>query len=133
MTQGEATAAIEAADGHVSSGVRDITDLLVMGSGTYVQDTKAATRGIPVIDTDTLRRLLDGEEIELEVDVVEQGDASLDDLIGEARAALDGKPDSQMWVRILRMVDTCDPAYLPELIDYLEPHIARWDIPADAR
>lgn len=50
-----------------------------------------------------------------------------DDLLGNARAAFDGSPDSDKWTLLLETLDQCHPDDLDRLIDYIEPQLQQWD------
>ncbi len=122
-----AEAAIVDAGGLIAKSVGPKTDFLVVGARAGSKLAKAKKLGIPVIEEADLESFLAGEVVEVE-DIVASGEASVRDLIGEARAALDGHPDSETWSSIVEIVDSCAPDQLEGLIAYLEPQIARWEM-----
>ena len=96
-TRAQAEAAIRAAGGKISKTVGKKTDFLVCGTAASRKLEKARSMGIPVIEEADLEAFLAGAVVDVDEDVVVSGDASVRDLIGEARAALDGKPTSRTW------------------------------------
>ncbi|MEM9877262.1 MAG: BRCT domain-containing protein, partial [Myxococcota bacterium] len=116
--------ALTAMGGVVARSVGPKTDFLIAGSAPGKSKLrKARTLGIPVLDADQLAALLSGSEVEVDGEVVTSGDASVRDLIGEARATLDGQPTSEVWSSLVAIVDSCAPEQLPALVDFiaLEP------------
>ncbi len=132
-TRATAEAAIMGAGGDISRTVSKKTDFLVCGAGASGKLDKARSRGIPVIAEADLEAFLSGDVVEVDEEVVVSGDASVRDLVGEARAALDGHPDSAMWSALVAIVDSCAPEQLGSLVDFLEPQVARWEVEPDAR
>jgi hypothetical protein len=124
--------AILDAGGTIAKSVGPRTDLLIVGKRAGSKLAKARKLGIPIIEEADLASFLAGDAVESE-DIVASGDASVRDLIGEARAALDGPHDSETWSAILELVDACAPDALPGLIAYLEPQIARWEMTPTTR
>ncbi len=122
-----AEAAIVDAGGLIAKSVGPRTDFLVTGSRPGVKLARAKSLGIPVIDEADLESFLAGEVVDVDEESSTYGDASARDLIGEARAALDGRPSSRMWNRIIDVADSCAPEQLEMLIDFLEPQVARWN------
>jgi hypothetical protein len=132
-TRTTAQRAIMQAGGEIAKSVGPKTDFLVVGSRAGSKLTKARTLGIPVIEEADLEAFLAGAIVDVDEDVVVSGDASVRDLIGEARAALDGTPDSSTWTTVVELVNACAPDQLGALVDFLEPQIARWQVPPSAR
>lgn len=131
-SHGDAEDAIRAAGGKVSKTIGKKTQVLVLGSNTWTQEEKARSRGIPVIRERDLVKLLAGERVTVRGSAPPEGTAPMEELIGEARSALDGRPDARMWERVIALADQCAPEQLEELIDYLEPQVARWSFDDDA-
>ena len=125
----EAHAAIKAAGGKISKSIGARTDVLVLGTNTWTQEQKAKSRGVPIITEQQLVHLLAGGNVNIERKAEKVGSASLEKLIGEARATLDGHPGQRMWEKLLALVDSCAPDELPALVDFLEPQVARWEFP----
>ncbi len=125
-TRTTAQRAIMEAGGLIAKSVGPKTDFLVVGRMAGSKLTKATSLGIPVIEEADLESFLKGEVVEVDEQVVVFGDASVRDLIGEARAALDGHPDSATWSSIVEIVDSCAPSELGALVDFLEPQVSRW-------
>ncbi len=132
-TRTTAQRAIMQAGGLIAKSVGPQTDFLVVGQRAGSKLTKARTLGIPVIEEADLEAFLAGAVVDVDEDIVVSGDASVRDLIGEARAALDGKPTSDTWNTIVGLVDSCAPDQLGALIDFLEPQIERWEVTPGAQ
>ena len=131
-THERAHRAITRAGGHITLSVGPGTDFLIAGYRPGAMLDRARTLGIPVLDEAEMESLLAGDSVEVD-EVVVLGEAPVRDLIGEARAALDGKPTSRTWSAILELVDACAPEELPALIDFLEPQVSRWALPPSTR
>ncbi len=132
-TRATAESAIMDAGGEISKSVGARTDFLVCGAGASRKLTKAKSLGVPVIAEADLESFLSGEVVDVDEEVVVSGDASVRDLVGEARAALDGHPDSAMWSALVAIVDSCAPEQLGSLVDFLEPQVARWEVAPHTR
>jgi hypothetical protein len=125
-TRTTAQRAILDAGGEIAKTVGPKTDFLVVGSGAVSTRTKARSLNIPVIEEANLGSFLAGEVVEVDEEIVVSGEASVRGLIGEARAALDGRPGSGTWSRIIELVDSCAPDQLDAFVDFLEPQLASW-------
>ena len=132
-TRTTAQRAIMQAGGLIAKSVGPQTDFLVVGQRAGSKLNKARTLGIPVIEEADLEAFLAGAVVDVDEDIVVSGDASVRDLIGEARSALDGKPTSRTWNTIIGLIDACAPDQLGALVDFLEPQVERWQVPPDAQ
>jgi hypothetical protein len=132
-TRAQAEAAIREAGGKISKSVGKKTDFLVCGTAASRKLEKARSLGIPVIEEADLESFLAGDSVDVDEEIVVSGDASVRDLIGEARAALDGTHGSDAWSTLVDLVDACAPEQLPALVDFIEPQIARWEVSPHAQ
>ena len=133
FSRSEAQAKIVEAGGLIAKSMGPRTDVLVCGSGAGPSKVrKALSLGIPVLDEAELVELLSGASVE-SADVVASGDSTVRDLIGEARAALDGEPTSDTWSTLVELVDSCVLDQLPALVDFIAPQVARWQVAPHTR
>lgn len=101
-------------------------DALLCGKNPSRRKVHAARAlGIPVLDEAHSRALLEHGQIEWDG---HQGTESLGELIGEARALLDGEPTRARWDALTLLADRCHGERLPELIAYISPHLERWPL-----
>ena len=103
-------------------------EVLIFGSGWSGKTDTARDRGLPILREAELDRLLaDGYvEIDFEPPSVDGGDASLDELLGEARGALAKNPGPRTWDALVRVIDQCDADQVGALTDYVFDHLERW-------
>ena len=133
-TRAAAQAAIVEAGGLIARSVGPRTDVLVCGDSPGPSKLrKARTLGIPVIDQAQLFTLVSGATIELGGPTGEPNGDAARDLIGEARAVLDGTPSSESWSALVALLDSCAPVELPRLVDFVAPQVARWELPPSGR
>ncbi len=122
---------ILAAGGKTTSKVVQSTTLLIHGSGWSMQEEVAQGQGIPVLNEAQAELLLSQGFVEIELP--DEGESSLDELIGELRSALDGPPSSEAWNMIVEQIDRCAPEHLDHLVNYLAPVVHGWRIDPDVR
>ncbi len=132
-TQSQAEATIREVGGKISKTVCQKTDFLVCGTAASRKLEKARSLGIPVIEEADLESFLAGEPVDVDEEFVVSGHASVRDLIGDARAALDGEHDSDTWSTLVDLLDSCSLEQLPALVDFIEPQIARWTVAQHAK
>ncbi len=121
-------AALRAAGGKTMKSMGLKVEALVFGGG-YTQKTQTARdRGIPILREAELDRLLaEGSvEIDFEPPTVEGGEASVDELLGEVRGVLAEAPGPALWLKIVALVNQCDPEQVGPLVDYVNGHIEHW-------
>jgi|GEM_PF-5121890 len=87
--------------------------------------TEARLKSLPIIDEKKAETLLSTGELTITVEDEPEGE-SISTQIAEARAILDGKPDNNTWVALVKLVDETASEQLGELVDYLDPIISRW-------
>jgi hypothetical protein len=103
-------------------------EVLAFGAGYSEKLDAAAERGLPVLHEPELAALLrDGfVEIDFTPPTLASGDSSLDDLLGEARAALATPASPQTWDALVDLLGQCDAAQVGPLADYVHDRTARW-------
>jgi hypothetical protein len=121
-------AALRAKGGKIQKSMGLKVEVLVFGYGYSRKTETAKDRGLPVLREAELDKLLaDGfVEVDFEAPTTEGGDASVDELLGEARGALAKSPGPRTWGEIVRIVDQCDADQVGALTDYVFDHLERW-------
>jgi hypothetical protein len=126
------TQALEAAGAHVTPAINLKTTAMGLGGGhIYTQLERARTRGLTIVSEAQLEEALAQGFVELE-DVPAPEPLARDAAIGELRPAV-STPSSEAWNTIVALVDRCPADQLDELLAYIQPQLARWEIPHDAR
>ena len=89
----------------------------------------ANARGVPVLDEEQVKALLDAGELDLaDAGPLAGGDEDVSELVAEARSLLDGPTTSAVWSGVIALVDECDPDQLDELVAYLKPQLERREV-----
>jgi hypothetical protein len=136
-TQARVAQAIKGHGGRVSTVVNHDVNLLVVGrerrSADYKgpKERKAQAIGLPIIDEHQLNLLL-GRGV-LELGDEEAPEASLSEVIAQARSIFDGPTTPETWTRVVALVDACVTEQLDALVDYLEPQLAGRQLAPDER
>jgi hypothetical protein len=117
----------------VTSSVSSNTTAVVVGQRKYatVAEETARRRGLIILSEAEALELVEHGAVELSDP--DRTLSPLDDLIAQARGALDGAPDARTWDTLVGLFDRCAPAHEPALVDYLAPALDRWRVPHDAR
>ncbi len=126
-------ARLEAAGATVKNTTSSLTTAVVIGRSQWPTNAEefARQRGLPVLTEAQALELLERGTLELE-DAAEP-DAPLDELIGEARAVLDGEPDARAWDALTGLLDRCSLERQAALVDYLRGPLDHWSIPQSAK
>lgn len=121
-------AKLKAKGGKTSKSMGVKTQALVAGHGYVPKRQTAKDRGLPILTEANLKTLLaDGEvEIDFTPPGQEEGEANLDDLLGEVRGVLGESPSRMGWLKLVRLLDQCRPEQADEITSYVESHISRW-------
>ena len=122
-------AALRAAGAKTVKSMGLKVEVLVLGTRSLPRQTQIAKdRGIPILRETELDTLLakGSVEIDFEPPSVEDGDASIDELLGEVRGVLAEAPSPALWGQIVALVNQCDPDQLNPLVDYINGHIEHW-------
>jgi hypothetical protein len=120
--------ALEGGGAKVLKTMGQSVEVLVFGAGYSDKPDQAAERGLPILDEYDLAALLrDGVvEVDFEPPSMPSGDSSLDDLLGEARAALATPASTRTWDALVDLLNQCDAAQVGPLADYVHDRTARW-------
>ena len=118
---------ISAHGGRVVMKASQKPDVAIVGDRPSKELIRAKNLGIPIMTQGPdLEALLEGDEIEI-VDPMEQGDESLDVLMGEARSMLSGgAPGPARWSAITALLDRAHPDHVGALSAYFEGYVGRW-------
>lgn len=126
MTRAEIKAAVEQGGGVLAGSLTTETSALIVLRCALGKYSKAKNMGVPVLYDDDFRALLDGEIVEVELQVGRAGEHGVDELFGEARSVMQGTPSPEMWHELVRLLDACRAEDAHVLAEYIDTHIARW-------
>lgn len=113
-----------------SAGLEPGIDFFIAGSGARGKETRARALDIPILDEESLWRLIaeaEGTSSHEERDDEEELSSKqegLSQLIGEARSLLDRRGD--LWTSSLELIARCQPPELEPLAAYLDDHLDAW-------
>jgi len=126
MTKARARERIADAGGRLASSVSGLTDFVVVLTTGTNDHMKGMDLGIPILDEDQLIHLLDGGSMELP-DVPDEGESSVNDLLGEVRGVMQGPLTPEMWASLVELLDACREDDLHVLSDYIDTALERWE------
>ena len=105
------------------------TQVLIHEKSPSRKPEKAESWGIPVIDEAQLITLVEKGVLELESALdMPEGDASIDELLGEVRSIVPHSRKSETWDRICDLVEHCVPEQQEYLVNYIDDYIGRWPL-----
>lgn len=114
----------------IKQSITDKTQVLIHGYGNSAKLDDAVIRGIPILKEHELIVLLAQGQVEIDFErpSVEGGEEDVNVLLGEARSALAQPPGVDTWMQIVEVLDRCAPEQTEVLVDYVQPHLSRWEL-----